>query len=312
MSELWLALALVGTFLTVFLIGVFADMALRERGRAVTILASQIGSVSDAPDFGQRPLEGSAVERILMPTARRITRGILRLTPFDLTDRVSRKLVLAGSPARWDAERIVALKIVGGVAGAIGAILLVSFLPVSSVIRILFVVGITLVGYVLPSLQVSAAASTRQRTIQRQLADVMDLLTISVEAGLGFDAAMAQVIHNVPGPLAQEMGRLLQEIQIGASRADAFRHMGERTEVPELQSFVLAMLQADLFGVSIASVLRAQSRELRQKRRQRAEEIAQKIPVKLLFPMIFMILPSMFVVILGPGAIQIYEQFFGS
>ena len=312
MSELWLALALVGTFLTVFLIGVFADMALRERGRAVTILASQIGSVSDAPDFGQRPLEGSALERILMPTARRITRGILRLTPFDLTDRVSRKLVLAGSPARWDAERIVALKIVGGVAGAIGAILLVSFLPVSSVIRILFVVGITLVGYVLPSLQVSAAASTRQRTIQRQLADVMDLLTISVEAGLGFDAAMAQVIHNVPGPLAQEMGRLLQEIQIGASRADAFRHMGERTEVPELQSFVLAMLQADLFGVSIASVLRAQSRELRQKRRQRAEEIAQKIPVKLLFPMIFMILPSMFVVILGPGAIQIYEQFFGS
>jgi tight adherence protein C len=118
------------------------------------------------------------------------------------------------------------------------------------------------------------------------------------------------VTKNVPGPLAEEMSRLLQEIQIGVGRADAFRHLGERTSVPELQSFVLSMIQADLFGVSIANVLRAQSRELRQKRRQRAEEIAQKIPVKLLFPMIFLVLPSMFIVLIGPGVIKIMQAFF--
>jgi tight adherence protein C len=155
------------------------------------------------------------------------------------------------------------------------------------------------------------AAANRQRAIQRQLADVMDLLTISVEAGLGFEAALSQVTKNVPGALSEEFARLLQEVQIGVSRTEAFRHLGERTNVPELQSFVLSMIQADLFGVSIANVLRAQSRELRQKRRQRAEEIAQKIPVKLLFPMIFLVLPALFIVVLGPGAIKIYQQFFG-
>jgi tight adherence protein C len=168
-----------------------------------------------------------------------------------------------------------------------------------------------MIGYVIPSAHIRSMANDRQKGIQRQLPDVMDLLTISVEAGLGMDAAIAQVVTNVPGPLAQEMSRLSQEIQIGVSRSEAFRHLGERTNVPELRGFTLAMIQADLFGVSIANVLRAQSRELRQKRRQRAEEIAQKIPVKLLFPMIFLVLPATFIVVLGPGAIKIYEQFFG-
>ena len=130
------------------------------------------------------------------------------------------------------------------------------------------------------------------------------------EIFLGFDAALSQVTKNVPGPLAEEIGRLLQEVQIGVSRAEAFRHLGDRTNVPELQSFTLSMIQADLFGVSIANVLRAQSKELRQKRRQRAEELAQRIPVKLLFPMIFLVLPALFVIVLGPGAIKIYQQFF--
>jgi tight adherence protein C len=176
--------------------------------------------------------------------------------------------------------------------------------------KIAGIVLFALIGFTIPSTQVNGMAGRRQRMIQKQLADVMDLLTISVEAGLGFDAALGQVVRNVPGPLAEEMSRLLQEIQIGVSRADAFRHLGERTTVPELEGFVLSMIQADLFGVSIANVLRAQAKELRLKRRQRAEEIAQKIPVKLLFPMIFMVLPALFIIILGPGAIQIYNQFF--
>jgi tight adherence protein C len=312
MSNLWLALALIGTFLTIFLIGVLLDMFVRERNRPVALLQSQVGTtVTDSVDLRQQDLEGSAFDRMLMPSAKRIGKGVLRLTPFDLTARLNEQIVLAGNPPGWDAERVVALKIVGGIAGAVLGAFLTAVLPVPVALKVIFVVVIGLLGYVLPSAQIRAMAAKRQRMIQRQLPDVMDLLTISVEAGLGFDAAMAQVTHNVPGPLSEEMARLLQEVQIGVSRAEAFRHLGERTNVDELQSFVLSMIQADLFGVSIANVLRAQSRELRQKRRQRAEEIAQKIPVKLLFPMIFLVLPALFIVVLGPGAIKVYQQFFG-
>src|SRR3990172_12304580 len=312
MSNLWLVLAMVGTFLTIFLVGVVIDALMRERNRPVALLQSQVGQVTDSVDLRQQELEGSAVDRMLMPSARRLGRGVVRLTPFDLNARIQEQLVLAGTPPGWDAERVVALKIVGGIIGVIGGALLMALVPISGWLKIIFVVVIGLIGYTMPSSQVRSMAAKRQHTIQKQLPDVMDLLTISVEAGLGLDAALAQVTKNVPGPLAEELSRLLQEVQIGVSRADAFRNLSTRTNGPELQSFTLSMIQADLFGVSIANVLRAQSRELRQKRRQRAEEIAQKIPVKLLFPMIFMVLPALFIIVLGPGAIQIYEQFFGS
>jgi tight adherence protein C len=311
MSDLWLALALIGTFLTIFLVGVILDMLMRERNRPVALLQSQVGTVTDSVDLRQQDLEGSPLDRMILPSARRLGRGVVRLTPFDLHARINEQIVLAGNPPGWDAERLVALKIVGGIAGTIVGAFLVALLPVPVSLKVAFVLVVAFIGYVLPSTQLRLMASSRQRLIQRQLPDVMDLLTISVEAGLGFDAALAQVTHNVPGPLSEEMARLLQEVQIGVSRADAFRHLSDRTNVPELQSFVLSMIQADLFGVSIANVLRAQSRELRQKRRQRAEEIAQKIPVKLLFPMIFLVLPALFIVVLGPGAIKIYQQFFG-
>lgn len=312
MSSLWLALALVGTFLTIFLIGVIIDALMRERNRPVALLQSQVGQVTDSVDLRQQELEGSAIDRMIMPSAKRLGRGVVRLTPFDLNQRITEQLVLAGNPPGLDAERIVALKIIGGIVGVVGGAMLMTLVPISGWLKIMFVVLIGLIGYTIPSTQVKSMAAKRQRTIQKQLPDVMDLLTISVEAGLGFDAALAQVTKNVPGPLAEEMSRLLQEVQIGVSRADAFRNLSTRTNVPELQSFTLSMIQADLFGVSIANVLRAQSRELRQKRRQRAEEIAQKIPVKLLFPMIFMVLPALFIIVLGPGAIKIYQQFFGS
>jgi tight adherence protein C len=310
MSSLWLALTLVGAFLAIFMVGVLLDMFMRERNRTVTLLETSLGQVTDSVDLREEELSGSALDRIVLPTAKRLGKRLVRLTPFDLNSRINEQLVLAGTPVGWDPERVVALKIIGGVAGLVGGILLAALLPIAALLKVGFVVLFTLIGYVLPGAQVSTMAAKRQRSIQKQLPDVMDLLTISVEAGLGFDAALSQVTKNVPGPLAEEIGRLLQEIQIGSSRAEAFRHLGDRTNVPELQSFTLSMIQADLFGVSIANVLRAQSKELRQKRRQRAEELAQKIPVKLLFPMIFLVLPALFVIILGPGAIKIYQQFF--
>jgi tight adherence protein C len=307
-SLIWLVLGMVSTFLFVLLAFVMVDMRQRERNRPVALLQSQVGTVEQS--FDQRSLEGSALNRVVMPGVKKIGKGVQRLTPFDLADRINEKLVLAGSPEGWDAERVVALKIIGGIVGLVGCLLLMAVLPINPLLKLFGIVLFTLIGYTVPSAQVNAMAVRRQKLIQRQLPDVMDLLTISVEAGLGFDAALGQVVKNVPGPLAEEMARLIQEIQIGVSRADAFRHLGERTNVPELEGFVLSMIQADMFGVSIANVLRAQAKELRIKRRQRAEEIAQKIPVKLLFPMIFMVLPALFIIILGPGAIQIYNQFF--
>ncbi len=311
MSSLWLALSLVGTFLAIFLIGVVVDIAMRERNRPMALLQSQLGTVSGPVDLRQQQLQGSALERILLPGAKRIGRSLVRLTPFDLDRKVAEQLVFAGNPPAWDAERVVALKVVGAIGGGIGATMLMAIVPLRPVLEIVFIALVAAVGYTLPSAQIKTMAAKRQRTIRKQLSDVMDLLTISVEAGLGFDAALAQVTKNVPGPLAEEIGRLLQESQIGVSRPDAFRHLADRTNVPELQGFVLSMIQADLFGVSIANVLRSQSQELRHKRRQRAEETAQKIPVKLLFPMIFLVLPALFIVVLGPGAIKIYQQFAG-
>lgn len=310
MSNLWLMLSLAGTFMTVLTVFLVVDMRARERNRPVALLQSQIGPVEGSYDLRKNQLEGSAVNRILMPGAKKIGKGIGRLLPFSLAGRIEQKLVLAGSPEGWDAERVVALKIVGALVGLIGGALSTTVLPVPPVLRLVTIVIFALLGYTIPSAQVNGMAARRQKAIRKQLSDVMDLLTISVEAGLGFDAAIAQVVKNVPGPLSVELARLLQEVQIGVSRTDGFRHIGERTDVPELQGFVLSMIQADLFGVSIANVLRAQSKELRLKRRQHAEEIAQKIPVKLLFPMIFMVLPALFIIILGPGAIHIYNQFF--
>jgi tight adherence protein C len=309
MSDLWLALAMAGTFLAIFLSGVVVDMFMRERKRPIALLESQVGQVSDSVDLREEQLLGSAFERAILPGAKRLGRAVVSVTPIDLHARIARKLVLAGNPEGWDAERIVALKIVGAIVGVIAGTFLTALLSFPTLLEIVLVVVLALIGYLFPSAQVSGTATRRQRAIQRQLPDVMDLLTISVEAGLGFDAALSQVVKNVPGPLAEEMARVLQEMQIGVARAESFRHLGDRTNVPELRGFVLALIQADMFGVSIASVLRAQSRELRQKRRQRAEEIAQKMPVKLLFPTIFLVLPALFIVILGPGAIKIAETF---
>ena len=147
--------------------------------------------------------------------------------------------------------------------------------------------------------------------MRRELPDALDLLTISVEAGLAFDAALSQVARNTDGPLAEEFFRVLQEMQIGLGRAEAMRALGERTDLPELRGFVSAMVQADSFGIPIASVLRVQASQMRIKRSQRAEELAQKVPVKILFPLIFCILPALFIVILGPAAITILHSFGG-
>jgi len=160
-----------------------------------------------------------------------------------------------------------------------------------------------------PDAVLNRRVEARQHELRIMLPDVLDLLTISVEAGLGFEQALDRTISAVPGALSDEFARMLGEVRAGASRADAMRAMEQRTDVPEVRSFVLAILQADTFGVSIGRVLRAQSEEMRIKRRQLAQEQAQKAPVKMLIPMVFCVFPALFVVVLGPAVINIRDAF---
>jgi len=312
-SQVWLALALIGTFLTIFVLGVVVDMALNKRRQYATVLQTQVGAVPDSiTNLREQQLKTSSLERLVFPFAGKVISSITRLTPLDLYGRTNRLIELAGNPPSLTAERIVAFKIVFGIVGFVAGLLVAPLLPFKGfAATVLTAVLFALFGYTFPSAGLSARASKRQKEIRKAMPDTMDLLTISVEAGLGFDAALAQVVKNVPGPLSEEIGRMLQEMQIGVSRAEAFRHLNDRTEVPELDGFVLSMIQADKYGVGVAKVLRAQATELRHKRRQRAEEVAQKVPLKLLFPTIFLVLPAMFIVILGPGAIKAYQTLFG-
>ena len=311
-NQVWLAVALVGTFLTIFMLGLVVDMALSTRRRYVSVLRTHVGDTADSiANLRNEQLRRSALERLVLPFAGKVISSITRLTPLDLYGRVNRLIVLAGNPPAFTAERIVAFKIVFAIVGLVVGLMLAPLLPFTSfLLKVGTVALLTLTGYTVPSAAIAARASKRQKEIRKALSDTMDLLTISVEAGLGFDAALGQVVRNVPGPLSEEVSRMLQEMQIGVSRTEALRHLTDRTEVSELDGFVLSMIQADKYGVGIAKVLRAQAQELRQKRRQRAEETAQKVPLKLLFPMIFMVLPALFIVILGPGVIKVYESFF--
>jgi tight adherence protein C len=311
MSEVWLVLAVGCVFGVILLLGIFVDLNQSERRRAVRLLESQVaGTTNESVNLREQHLSESFSSRILVPIVAGATRISRRLTPLDARDKVVRKLLLAGSPSGWDAERVLAFKIIGlGGAIALGFFLTTLVGDLSPFIRIVMIFLLAFVGFVAPDTVLNRRVEERQREILRTLSDTLDLLTISVEAGLSLNAAIAQVVQNVPGVLSAEFARMLQEIQLGVPRADAFRNLAERTDVEELNTFSLAMIQADVFGVSIASVLRTQAQQLRIKRRQRAEAKAQQTPVKIVFPLILCILPALFIVIVGPGAIRIWESF---
>ena len=313
MSEIWLFLSVASLFLAIVLIGVYIDQTRAEKSRAVRMLETQVtgpgGTVAQTPNLRDEELSENFASRVMVPVVARAGRLARRVTPLDARERIERKLVLAGGPVGWDAERVLAFKIIGAVVGFVGALLLLQLLTFSSFIQLVIIGLLTFVGFIVPDSILNSRVEDRKKEILRTLSDTLDLLTISVEAGLSLNAAIAMVVRNVPGVLSSEFARMLQEIQLGVPRSDAFRHLSERTDVEELNAFALAMVQADIFGVSIASVLRTQAAQLRIKRRQAIEAKAAQTPVKIVFPLILCVLPALFVVIIGPGAIQIFESF---
>jgi tight adherence protein C len=309
-ANLALILGLAGVFLALVISLATVGVMTSERQQVSRSLAAVNAISSRQSPMAQR-LNKPFAERVIEPALARFTEIGRRLAPGDQGARIRHRLELAGSPVGWDVDRVIALKVLGLLAGlslgiALPLLMGGGFLVVVGV-AILF--GVT--GFFAPNLALYQMTYNRTEQMRRELPDALDLLTISVEAGLAFDAGLSQVARNTTGPLADEFFRVLQEMQIGLGRSEALRALGERTELPELRGFVTAMVQADAFGIPIAAVLRVQAREMRIKRSQRAEELAQKVPVKILFPLIFCILPALFVVILGPAAITIFHSFSG-
>lgn len=249
---------------------------------------------------------GPFFDRVIVPILDRTGRTAIRFTPTGYVARVKRRLILAGRPQPEDFDRFLAARVVS--LGLIPVVLvIVALLPVGrGASLMLFLIPALLLGLG-PEVRLNRQVEARQEAVRRQLTDLSDLLTISVEAGLGFEQALSRTVVSMPGPLSDEFTRMLGETRVGASRREAFERVGERTDVDELKSFLRALIQADTFGISIVQILRAQSEEMRVARRQHAQERAQKAPVKMLFPLVFCILPALFVVVVGPAAIEIYR-----
>jgi len=260
----------------------------------------------DAVSLEQIELSQPFADRVLMPLIRRIGDMSTRFTPQHVLEQTRQKLELAGNPGRMEASAFMVVHFVAG--GAFGGIvfLFTLFAPQYSVgVKMLMVLGFAVLGYFFPDLWLRSKINARQKSVRKAMPDALDLLTICVEAGLGFDAAMSKVNEKWDNELSMAFGRVIREIQLGKLRRDALRDMAERLGLAELTSFVAAVIQSEMLGVSMAKVLRIQSDQMRVKRRQHAEEEAHKAPIKMIFPMGLLIFPALMIVLLTPAALKL-------
>jgi tight adherence protein C len=268
---------------------------------------TQLGSLQ-AKNLEELELQAPFVERTLRPLAMRLSGAVSRITSSSFTERTEKRLALAGNPGDLRVADWLGIKAIGAI---VGAILFFFLFGVVGVLGLPFPIAIglafvgALFGYTIPEFWLGGRVKKRQKAILLNIPDALDLLTISVRAGLGFDAALGKVVEKLPGPLSDEFRRALAEVRVGKARRDALRDIVARTEVVPLTNFIGAIIQAEQLGVSISKVLQVQSEQLRIERRQRAEEQAAKAPIKMLFPLVGCIFPSLFIVILGPAIILI-------
>jgi len=259
----------------------------------------------------EEDLKEPFADRVLQPAAEFVLGLFTRLLPTSYIDKLRHKLVLAGRGSPEEVDRFFVTRVLTVVAVPVLWIVVWKFTSLSGKTLLAALAFVTFAGLCGPDAWLNRVVAERQFSIRRKLPDVLDLLVISVEAGLGFEQALARTVTMVPGPLSEEFSRMLGEMRAGSSRADALHALDARTEIPELKSFILALLQADAFGVSVGSILRSQAEEMRVRRHQLAQEQAQKAPVKMLFPMVFCIMPALFVIIAGPAVLGIYHAFHG-
>jgi tight adherence protein C len=307
MDNVLLVGGLLSIFVAITVVLATVGVLTGERGQ-VSRSMQAIRSMS-APGDMQSELNPSFEERVLVPTRERLLGLGHRLTPQGQLDKMAERLEAAGSPKGWDVNRLISVKVLAAAVGLLLGLTIPLVLGAGFLVVLGCLIGFTVVGFFGPDLAIYQMAYNRREQIRKDLPDALDLLTITVEAGLAFDAAMTQVARNTEGPLAEEFYRVLQEIQLGLARGEALQNMAERINLEELNTFVSAVVQADSLGIPIAQVLRVQAREMRIKRSQRAEEAAMKVPVKILFPLIFCILPALFVVVMGPAGINIFHAF---
>ncbi len=251
------------------------------------------------------------VDRVLAPAAASAVGLLKRFLPTDYLDKLRHKLVMAGRGSAEQIDQFLVFRLLSLVAVPVLWLVVWTMTSLTGKTLLAVVVFIGIAGVLGPDAWLNRVVAERQLTMRRKLPDILDLLTISVEAGLGFEQALSRTVTMVPGPLSEEFSRMLGEMRAGSSRSDALYSLDARVELPELRTFILALIQADTFGVSIGSILRSQAAEMRVKRHQLAQELAQKAPVKMLFPMVFCIMPALFVIIAGPAVLGIFQAFRG-
>ena len=298
------ALLVLATF-SIFLAVASALWVLLSNAEERSTVKASLKALDDyeRADLRAKELEAPLLQRVVAPVGKSLVAVGRRMMPGGYMEGVRRRLIIAGKPSAEELDRFRAIRVLS--AAAVPATLVLALImpatPRDKFLIFFFLGAAFLLG---PDAVLNRQMEERRQAIRVRLPDIIDMLTISVEAGLGFDQAMERTVNAIPGPLTDEFARMLGEMRAGAGRADSMRALDARTDVPELRSFLLALIQAETFGVSIGRILRGQSEEMRIKRRQQAQEQAQKAPVKLLFPMVLCVFPGIFVVLLGPSALN--------
>jgi tight adherence protein C len=303
------AILVAGVFAFAILL-IFLSLAGSAPVDPVQARLTQLGTMQ-ARNLEELELQQPFLERTLRPLAERMSGFVARVTSQSFTQQTEKRLALAGHPGNLQVGDWLGVKAIGAVVGGILFFFLFVILRVLNFPPLigLLMGGVGLLfGYTIPEFWLGGRVRRRQHDILLQIPDALDLLTISVRAGLGFDGALGKVVEKLKGPLTDEFRRALAEIRVGKARRDALRDIVPRTEVPALTNFIGAIIQAEQLGVSISKVLQVQSEQLRIERRQRAEEMAAKAPIKMLFPLVGCIFPSLFIVILGPALILIIQN----
>jgi tight adherence protein C len=303
MSPLLIAILLLSV------VAIFGSILLLRRSEEDPLAAriDEFAAREEAVSIEEIELSLSFTDRIFVPIVRRISEFVVRLTPQTTLERTTHQLELAGNPGNLTAAHFWAIRGFVTILFLVLGFMVGSNSPQSGR-TLLYMLGGGGLGFLVPALLLRSKIDRRKEAIIKKLPDALDLMTICVDAGLTFNAAMKKVADKWDDPLAQEFGRVIYEMQLGKSRRQALRDMVDRMEVPDVTSFIAAILQADQLGVGIGKVLRIQSEQMRIRRRQRAEEKAQQAPVKMLFPMVFLIFPSIFIVLLGPAGFQMYRN----